>query len=145
MNPNLGVVFPFLAIVMTSCSTLPVPKMVRYQFPEKAYIGIPDKLYDVLGLVRTKVNFLSLDPTHDDAALCKNYFNKAVIDLIKRSKEKKADAVIDIKSVVFLMDGRVETYPTPECSDDGQEGQILAQGLAVKWKPETSPQPEKAQ
>ena len=25
-------------------------------------------------------------------------------------------------------------YPTPECSDDGGDGQVLAQGVAVKWK-----------
>jgi hypothetical protein len=33
-------------------------------------------------------------------------------------------------------DGKSETYKTPECSDDGGEGQILTQGVAVKWKGE---------
>ena len=50
------------------------------------------------------------------------------------ARHQGADAVVDIKSVVFLENGKQETYSTPECSDDGFEGQILLQGVAIKWK-----------
>lgn len=108
--------------------------MPKYAFPKEAFIGEPDRPYEALGLVRTRVNFPSLDPRHDESQLCANYFNKAARDLLNRAREQGGDAVIDIKSVVFLIDGRSEVHPTPECSDDGAEGQVLAQGIAVKWK-----------
>lgn len=89
-----------------------------------------------MGLVRTKVDFTTLDPGFDESSLCLNYFNKAARDLVKRAKEKGADAVIDVRSVVFYEGGKSETFPKAECSDDGAEGQVLAQGIAVKWKKE---------
>ncbi len=70
--------------------------------------------------------------------LCANYYNKAVNSLVEAARRKGADAVIDVKSVVFLEDGRKEEYQTPECADDGMEGQILTQGIAVKWKAASS-------
>ena len=108
--------------------------MTRYTWPTTAYIGEPDRPYEKLGLVRTKVEYPSLDPTREESALCKNYFNKGAIDLVKRARKVGADAVIDVRSAVFLFDGRAETYPSAQCSDDGQEGQVLMQGIAVKWK-----------
>ena len=50
------------------------------------------------------------------------------------AKKQGGDAVIDLKSVVYLEDGRREMYPSAECSDDGIEGQVLCQGIAIKWK-----------
>lgn len=96
-------------------------------------MGDVKRPYKKLGQVRTKVNYNTLDWIHEEDQLCRNYYNKGVHDLVKRAQDQGADAVIDIQSVVFNdLDGE-ETYPTPECSDDGQEGQILLQGIAVKW------------
>ena len=122
-------------LVLCSCTTLPEVKHKSYSFPhEKAYIGDVKKPYSAMGLVRTRVNYQTLDPSREEEDLCKNYYNKAVEDLVHLAKDKGADAVIDVKSVVFLGDGRAELYKTPECADDGMEGQVLAQGIAVKWK-----------
>jgi hypothetical protein len=131
-----------------ACSSLPSPKISKHKFPEKdAYVGEVKRAYKTLGVVRAKVDFPTLDPTNpdlDESKLCKNYYNKAVTDLLNAAHDKGADAVVDVKSVVFYEDGRHETYPTPECSDEGDEGQILAQGIAVKWTepdPKASPVP----
>lgn len=116
------------------CSSLPTPKMKPYTFPkEEAFFKAPTRPYRVLGLVRSKADYQSLDPAHEETQLCKNYFNKAVRDLVKMAKDKGGDAVVDVKSVVFLEDGRREEYPAPECSDDGMEGQVLTQGIAIQW------------
>ncbi len=110
-------------------------KHKSYSFPlETAYVGDVKKPYSAMGLVRTKVNYQTLDPSREEEDLCKNYYNKAVEDLVRLAKDKGADAVIDVKTVVFLADGRAELYKTPECADDGIEGQVLAQGIAIKWK-----------
>jgi hypothetical protein len=101
---------------------------------KSAFKGNVSRTYEKLGLVRSKVNFLTLDPGREESELCRNYFNKAVKDLVKTAKNKGGDAVIDVKSVVFFEDGHMELYSTPECSDDGMEGQVLTQGIAVKWK-----------
>ena len=114
---------------------MPTPQHKSYRFPSgKAFVEGVKRPYRVVGLVRAKVNFPSLDPMHEESDLCKNYYYKAVKDLVSSAVEKDADAVIEVRSVVFLADGRKETYSTPECSDDGLEGQILVQGLAVKWE-----------
>lgn len=124
--------------VGVGCSSLPEPKVKWYAFPDdEAFVAgksAPAMPYENLGVVRTKVNFRSLDPLHEEDQLCANYYNKAVRDLVRRSKDKGGDAVVEVKSVVFLENGRFEEHATPECADDGQEGQILVQGLAVKWK-----------
>ncbi len=130
-----------LGIGVLSCSNLPTHEVKKYEFPPNAFTETPKRSYESLGTVRSKVNFSTLDPNHDEVALCSNYFNRAVTEMMKQAKQSQADAVIDIKSVVFLYDGRKETYSTPECSDDGQEGQVLTQGTAVRWKPEPSPLP----
>lgn len=129
--------------VLIACSTIPNPKHKEFKYPASfAFTGDVKRPYTALGLVRSKVNFESLDPNKEETTLCKNYFNKSVRELVKYAKERGGDAVIDIKSVVFLEDGRAELYPTAECSDDGQEGQILTQGIAVRWKREPiSPSP----
>lgn len=117
------------------CTTLPSIHHKDYSFPhDKAFVGDTKRPYTALGLVRTKVNYQSLDPGREEEDLCRNYYYKAVSDLISLAQEKGGDAVINIKSVVFMEDGHSELYNTPECADDGIEGQILAQGIVVKWK-----------
>lgn len=138
----LATVFVTLACV-SSCSSLPKVEHKVYRFPPDAYVGDVKRPYNVLGLVKSKIDYQTLDPNYEEKDLCKNYYNKAVTDLVARARKKGADAVIDVKSVVFLEDGKQEFYKTPECADDGQEGQILAQGIAVHWKPvpDASPSP----
>lgn len=119
---------------LASCSSVPEAKFTKYEFPKGAFLGAPQKRpYEKLGQVRGKVNYNSLDAKHEEAALCRNYYNKAVSDLIKKAKEQGGNAVIDVKSVVFLLDGQHEIHSDPQCSDDGAEGQILVQGIAIKW------------
>jgi hypothetical protein len=141
-----------LGLALASCSTLPKQpkKDSRFAFPKgSAFVGDVKRPYIVLGPVRSKVDFSSMgevipssssDDASDDSpsagALCRNYYNKSVRELIKFAKKQGGDAVIDVKSIVFMDDGKSETYKTPECSDDGGEGQILTQGVAVKWKGE---------
>ena len=132
-NLNKGFLVVVLGCFGASCATLPSIKHKEYAFPREAYPGIPDRPYEVIGSVRSKENFPTLDPEIDQAFLCRNYFNKAVLKLVRDSKRVGADAVIDIKSVIFLMDGRSEAHSSAECYDDGAEGQVLARGLAVKW------------
>ena len=119
---------------MSGCASLPDPKFKRYEFPKNAFVGEVQRPYSILGPVRSKVDYQTLDPGREESDLCRNYYNKAVRDLVKYAKKQGADAVVDVKSIVFLVDGRTESYATPECSDDGGEGQVLAQGVAVKWK-----------
>jgi hypothetical protein len=124
-----------LGLLLCSCSTLPAPKFKRYSFPhDEAFSGDTERPYKILGQVRAKIDFPSLDADHDEIDLCRNYFNKAVHDLVTTAKKKGGDAVIEVKSVVFLENGKQETYTTPECSDDGLEGQILTQGIVIQWK-----------
>jgi len=125
-----------------ACTTLPEVKHKKYGFPADAYVQEPKRTYKTLGVVRAKVNYQTLDPNSEEKDLCKNYYNHAVEELVDKAKDQAADAVVDVKSVVFLADGRRETYPTPECADDGQEGQILVQGVAIQWT-EPAPPAEK--
>lgn len=128
-----------------ACSSLPKVQHTVHEFPkESAFYGAPARKYETLGVVRSEVNFPTLDPDLDNEnLLCRNYFNQAVKKLVTYAKKAGGDAVIDVKSVVFLMDGKSETHPTPECSDDGGEGQVLARGIAVKWLPENPPETKK--
>ena len=119
---------------LCGCATLPEVTHDTHKFPKDAYIGKPNRPFKAIGSVRAKVNFVTLDPGSEDTSLCKNYFNKAVSDLVRIAKDKGADAVIDVKSVVFYENGQSEVFSKPECSDDGAEGQSLAQGVAVKWE-----------
>jgi hypothetical protein len=124
-----------LILGLSACSSFPTPKFKAYSFPnDVAFIGNVDRPYQQMGNVRTKVNYQSLDPAREEAELCQNYFNKAVRDMVKMAKAKGADAVIQVKSVVFYEGGQHESYPRPECSDDGMEGQVLTEGIAIKWK-----------
>jgi len=133
-----------VALCTFACTTLPAPKFSRYSFPKNAFIEPVTRAYEKVGTVRAKVNFPTLDPTRDEDALCRNYFNKAVADLVRMAQKKGADAVIEVRSVVFYEGAKSDTFSTPECADDGEEGQALAQGIAVKWKT-TEGSSEKAQ
>lgn len=122
--------------ITSSCTTLPKVVHEKHKFPRFAYVGEPGRPYKKLGLVKTKVLFPTLDVDSDERVLCKVYYNKAVKDLLKRAQAVKADAVIDVHSAVFMIDGRSEVFKTPECTDDGQEGQVLVEGIAIRWKSE---------
>lgn len=134
----------FLLLFAVSCAG-PVPKLhhAKHKFPDgEAFVGIPEgREFERIGVVRARADYASFDPEHVDKAeqgersMCRNFYNRAVQDLVKFSKQKGGDAVIEVKSAVFLLDGKSQTYDTPECADDGAEGQALVQGVAIKWKP----------
>ncbi len=121
--------------------------MKLHKFPkEDVYLDRPkDRPYEVLGRVRTKVNYPSLDGQRDETTLCRNYFNKAAKDLLARAKKVGGDAIMEMRSVTFMVDGKSETHKTPECADDGEEGQVLAEGYVIKWKPIPEPAKETEQ
>jgi hypothetical protein len=129
--------FSTLAMLSFACASMPEPKMDKATFPKgQAYMGdVKGRPYEKLGLVRARKDFETLDPVHDEKELCQNYFNKTVRDLVKEAKKQGGDAVIEVRSIVFYEDGSSKLYTTPECSDEGQEGQILTQGIAIKWRP----------
>jgi len=133
---RLKLSFPLsvLAVFAVGCSTFPEPTHEDFEYPkENVYVKNPTKKFKKIGVVRSKVNFETLDPTLDVEKLCKNYYNKSVKELLKFAKKAGGDAVMDVKSVVFFMDGKMETYERPECADDGLEAQILTRGVAIKW------------
>lgn len=126
-----------LAAVLSGCasfSSTEEKKIVRYRFPKGAFLAEPHQAYETLGRVRAKAEFNSLDSRYEEQTLCNNYFNKAVTDLIKIAKKQHADAVIHVESVAFTVDGHSETFPSAQCSDEGEGAQVLVQGIAVKWK-----------
>jgi hypothetical protein len=126
-----------LAAGCVSAPTYETPRVKRYDFPKgEAFFDepAPAREYETLGQVRTMVEYSSLNPEMDEAELCRNYFHEALHDLVARARDAGGDAVIGVRSVVMLINGKVETHRTPECADDGQGGQVLAQGIAVRWK-----------
>lgn len=127
----------FFLVFLASCATLPTVKHDWHSFPEKdAFFDPPEgREYETLGWVRAKIEFPTLDAEQEEQRLCENYFNKAVKQLVKYAREKGGHAVLDVKSVVFYVDGRTDAFPRAECSDDGAEGQVLVRGIAVRWKP----------
>lgn len=128
-----------LLTTLGGCSTLPTPHVTKYVFPKTdVYVEAkPTRKFKILGSVRARVNFNSMNPEREEKDLCQNYYNKAVADLLKRAKrDAHADAVAEVRSVVFFLDGTNKLYVTPECSDDGGEGQVLVQGLAIQWEKE---------
>lgn len=127
----------FLALY-AGCTNLPKIEHKDYGFPDRqAFIddGPKGVQIEVIGRVKARADWPSLDPDREESGLCINYYNKAVRDLVKFAKEKKADYVIKIRSITVLYDGRIEVHKTPECSDDGGEGQVLVEGVAVRMKP----------
>jgi hypothetical protein len=124
---------------VVGCSSLPEPKFKSYAFPEGTVFvnDKPSRKFKVLGPVRVRVNFSSLNAEREESELCRNFYNKGASDLLKRAqRERKADAVIDVRSVVYYMDGKSKKFTAPECADDGSEGQILMEGKAIRYLPE---------
>ncbi len=129
-------------IMINGCATsLPEERHSTYHFPDKAvfveeptgeYLGRP---YEVLGWVRTRAHFPTMEQDPNSQKICNNYYNKAARDLLKEAKKPGGEAVIKVRSVVMLLDGKTEEHATAECSDDGAEGEILLRGIAIKWKP----------
>ena len=119
----------------------------RYRFPkERVYIDEPEgkdtgRPYQPLGWVKSKASWSTLDQDPNSSRLCRNYFNKASKILLDEALKAGADAVIKVRSVVLLLDGKLEFHPRAECSDDGAEGEVLLQGIAIKFKPLSSPTP----
>jgi hypothetical protein len=144
MNKKVSASFLiFTAALFSGCATsLPEERHDTFHFPDElVYVEEPTgefkgRPYEVLGWVRAKAHFPTLEQDPNSQKICKNYYNKATRDLLKQAKkEAKGDAVIKVRSVVILMNGKTEEHPTPECSDDGAEGEILLRGIAIKWKP----------
>jgi hypothetical protein len=143
---SLNSFFFLLVASAISCSDLPAEKHSHYSFPHDAYVELPKgkdekRPYDVLGWVRAKAVYATMEQSQNDPALCLNYYNKAVHNLLKEARKVNADAVIQIRSVIMYLDGKFEEKPTPECADDGQEGEILLRGVAIKYKPFPTPSP----
>ena len=128
--------------MFTACAGLPEVKHEHFKFPDKGvYVELPtgeleNRPYDILGWVRAKATYPTMDVEQGvgDEGLCHNYYNKAARQLLGEAKKAGADAVIKVRSVVFLLDGKTEEHPTAECSDDGGEGEILLKGVAIKYK-----------
>ena len=133
---------PFLPLFLPGCATLPDPKYKAYAFPEGDVFvdNRPTRRLKVLGPVRVRVNYNSLNPEREEQDLCRNAFNKGALDLLKRARrDQKADGVIEARAVVYYMDGKSSKFSTPECADDGGEGQILMEGKAFRYLPEPKP------
>ena len=129
-------------LICTGCATsLPEERHDVFHFPQKlVYVEEPTgeflgRAYTVLGWVRTRAHFPTMEQDPNSQKLCVNYYNKAAKDLLKEAKKPGADAVIKVRSIVMLLDGKTEEHATAECSDDGAEGEILLRGVAIKWKP----------
>lgn len=133
-----------LVVLFSGCSSLPKVEHKVYRFPPaNAFVESPPagKQYTVLGWVRAKTPFVTMDPDTNLKALCANYYNKAVASLLAEAKKAGGDAVAEIRSVTFLLNGKVEEHVTPECSDDGGEGEILVRGVAIRYKVAPLPAP----
>ncbi len=129
-------------LFLVSCVSVPErASHPQYSFPEKwVYLELPTgaekrRSYKTMGWVRAKADWPTLDQDSYSQSLCKNYFNKAAASLLKEAKKAGADAVIQVRSVVFTLDGKAEEHPLPECSDDGAVGEVLVRGIAIKFKP----------
>jgi hypothetical protein len=126
-------------LALASCATLPAPNYTSYSLPEEGVFidEVPSRKFKVLGLVRVRVNFSTLNPERDEQELCRNYYRKGLRDLLARARrERKADAIMDVESVVYYLDGKLQAFKSPECSDDGGEGQILLQAKAIRYLPD---------
>lgn len=109
-------------------------KVKRYVFPKsKAFVGNVERPYTIVGTIRTKVTYNSLNPLYDEQTLCVNFYNKGVHDLVMQAKKVGAEAVIKVQTVTYTPDGKFEVHQTPECTDDGEESEVLLEGVAVNW------------
>jgi hypothetical protein len=119
-------------------SGIPNQEIRHYRLPRSGVFEeheLKEKPYEALGLMKGKTNFNSLVESMTFEQLCSNYFNKAVTELLSRAKrDRGADALMNLQSVVYYANGAVEYHKKPECSDDGAEGQILIQAQAIRFK-----------
>jgi hypothetical protein len=153
MSKILNCFFAFsMPLLIAACSTsLPKERHDLHRFPEKmVFIEEPtgefkSREYEVLGWVRSRAHYPTMEQDPNSDRLCRNYYNKAASELLTEAKKAKAEAVIRVRSIVLLMDGRVEEHVTPECSDDGAEGEVLLRGVAIRWKPLSSEKPSSQQ
>jgi hypothetical protein len=127
----------------SACATsLPEERHSKYSFPsQKVYLETPtgadaNRPYEVLGWVKSRAAFPTLEQEQNNPNLCRNYYNKAARSLVKEMENAGGDAVIKVRSIVMFMDGKFQEYKTPECSDDGAEGEILLRGVAIRFKKE---------
>lgn len=111
-----------------------------FRFPETGvYLEEPtgkdaDRPYKILGWVKAKETWPTLEQDlSNNQLLCKNYFNKAARSLLKEANKVHGDAVVKMRSVVILLDGKLEEHVTPECSDDGAQGELLVKGIAIQY------------
>ncbi len=137
----------FSLLYLVSCASLPEERHERYSFPAKnVYPELPtgenlNRPYETLGWVRSRAAYPTMEQMDTNQPLCRNYYNKAAQNLLKEAKKAHGEAVIQVRSVVLLLDGKVEEHVTPECSDDGAEGEVLLRGIAIRYKPMPSPTP----
>ena len=142
---TLGICALLIGFVTGCATSLPAEHHAIYKFPAKSvFVEEPigedlGRPYEIMGWVRARAHFPTMEQDPNSEALCKNYYNKGVGDLLKEAKKVKAEAVIKVRSVVMMLDGKTEEHVTAECADDGAEGEILLRGIAIKWKPRPVP------
>lgn len=138
------IILALALMLATACTTAVKSEFTLHHFPKgKAFVEKPNRPFEILGSVKAKADFSTLEtdePRAAERSLCRNYYNKAVRDLVRLAKRHGGDAVIQVRSVTFLETGQTETFSTPECADDGGEGQVLVTGIVVKWKKKNSPE-----
>jgi hypothetical protein len=130
-------------VILSACATpqMPVEHHEHHSFPAtRVYVEEPTGRaegwpYKVMGWVRSKASFPTMEQAVNDPNLCTSYYNKAAKMLLKEAAKVKADAVIKVRSIVFMIDGKAEEHIGPECSDDGAEGEVLLRGIAIKFLP----------
>lgn len=143
------VIWVLLALGGGACSSaprsVPTPEITKLT-PADVYIGEPQgREYEILGTVRTWEEFPTLlDDSFDEQEFrrrCRKAFYQASAKLLKIARENGGNGVVDVRSVVFLADGRREYLPSAECSEDGAEGEALVEGKAIRWKGDGAPKP----
>jgi hypothetical protein len=127
--------------ILSSCASNPFPEaeynVKEAKFPaENVQTGEHSRPYKALGWIRVKSTFPTMATPAEVQRRCVNEFNRAAKKLLERAQKRKADAVIRVQSVVFVLTGETEKFPRPECTDDGEIADITVEGLAVNWKPD---------
>jgi hypothetical protein len=142
---NRKLILVLSGLLFVGCATsLPKERHEVFRFPSKlVYLDEPigenlGRPFEILGWVRSKAYYPTLEQDNENPVLCRNYYNKAANDLLKEALKAKADAVIKVRSIIFLLDGKYQEHSTPECTDDGAEGEVLLKGIAIRWKPKAS-------
>lgn len=125
-------------LLISACSSVPEADYVPQEMPKQVFVDAPSGMVigTKLGILKTKVNFSTFSSQYDESVLCRNAYRKAAKQIWKMAEKLNAEAVIDFRSVTFYLDGKHETHKTAECSDEGGDGQVLVQGMAVRWQKE---------